>query len=182
MVKVTATKTDQPKAGWRFRLGLTILIVGWLSPLLIPVITRTSLATEWKTIISGLLAVGIPEVFTVAAIAIMGKSGYNLIKEHIFSFLKKHGPPDRVSLTRYRIGLVMFVLPVLFGWLGPYGVHLIPGYEAHRFFVSLFGDAMFVASLFVLGGDFWDKIRALFVYDARVQIHDPKRDLRSSAG
>ena len=171
MVKVTATKTEQPRAGWRFRLGLTILIVGWLSPLLIPVITRTSLATEWKTIISGLLAVGIPEVFTVAAVAIMGKSGYNLIKERIFSFLKKHGPPDRVSLTRYRIGLVMFVLPVVFGWLGPYGVHLIPGYETHRFVVNLVGDVMFVASLFVLGGDFWDKIRALFIHSAKVQIN-----------
>ena len=67
MVKTTVTETEQPKAGWRFRLGLTILIVGWLSPVLIPVITRTSLSTEWKTIISGLLAVGIPEVFTVAA-------------------------------------------------------------------------------------------------------------------
>ncbi len=147
------------------------MIVGWLSPLLIPLVTRTSLATEWKTIISGLLAVGIPEVFTVAAIAIMGKSGYNLIKERIFRLLKKHGPPDRVSLTRYRIGLVMFGLPVLFGWLGPYGVHLIPGYEVHRFVVNLIGDVMFVSSLFVLGGDFWDKIRALFIHSAKVQIN-----------
>ena len=171
MVKVAATKTDQPKAGWRIRLGLTILVIGWLSPLCIPVITATELPTKWKTVISGLLAVGIPEVFTVAAIAIMGKSGYNLIKERIFSFLKKHGPPDRVSLTRYRIGLVMFVLPLVFGWLGPYGVHLIPGYEAHRFVVSLVGDVMFVASLFVLGGDFWDKIRALFIHSAKVQIN-----------
>ena len=174
MVKVTATKTDQPKAGWRFRLGLTILIVGWLSPLLIPVVTRTSLSTEWKTIISGLLAIGIPEVFTVAAIAIMGKSGYNLIKERVFSLLKKHGPPDRVSLTRYRIGLVMFGLPVIFGWLGPYGVNLIPGYETHRFVVNLIGDVMFVASLFVLGGDFWDKVRALFIHQARVRIATEK--------
>jgi len=171
MVKSTATKNDQPKAGWRFRLGLTILIVGWLSPLLIPLVTRTALATEWKTIISGLLAVGIPEVLTVAAIAIMGKSGYNLIKERIFSFFKKHGPPDRVSRTRYRIGLVMFVIPIAFGWLGPYGVHLIPGYEAHRFVVSLIGDVMFVASFFVLGGDFWDKIRALFIHSAEVQVN-----------
>jgi hypothetical protein len=171
MVKTAATKTDQPKAEWRFRLGLIILVVGWLSPLCIPVITATELPTRWKTIISGLLAVGIPEVFTVVAIAIMGKSGYNLIKERIFSFLKKHGPPDRVSLTRYRIGLVMFVLPVAFGWLGPYGVHLIPGYEAHRFVVSLIGDLMFVSSLFVLGGDFWDKIRALFIHSAKVQIN-----------
>ena len=171
MVKATATKTDQPKAGWRFRLGLTTLIVGWLSPLLIPLVTRTALATEWKTIISGLLAVGIPEVFTVVAIAIMGKSGYNLIKERIFSFFKKHGPPDRVSLTRYRVGLVKFVLPLLFGWLGPYGAHKITGYETHRFVVSVIGDVMFIASFFVLGGDFWDKIRALFIQSAKVQVN-----------
>jgi hypothetical protein len=171
MMEQKAMTTEQPRAGWRFRLGLTILIVGWLSPLLIPVVTRTSLATEWKTIISGLLAVGIPEVFTVAAIAIMGKSGYNLIKERIFSFLKRHGPPDRVSLTRYRIGLVMFVLPIVFGWLGPYGAHLIPGYEVHRFVVSLIGDVMFMASLFVLGGDFWDKIRALFIHQSTVHFN-----------
>jgi hypothetical protein len=164
MNQAAVSKPDQPRAGWHFRLGLTVLIVGWLSPLLIPLVTRTALATEWKTIVSGLLAVGIPEVFTVAAIAIMGKSGYNLIKERIFAILKKHGPPDRVSLARYRTGLVMFVLPVAFGWLGPYGAHLIPGYETHRFVVSLIGDLIFVASLFVLGGDFWDKVRALFIH------------------
>ena len=170
MTEPEAPKSEQPQAGWRFRLGMTVLIVGWLSPLLIPVVTWTSLATEWKTIISGLLAVGIPEVFTVVAIAIMGKSGYNLIKKRIFSFLKRHGPPDRVSLTRYRIGLVMFVLPILFGWLGPYGTQRIPGYETHRFWVSLIGDLIFIASFFVLGGDFWDKIRALFIRSARAQF------------
>ena len=138
----------------------------------IPLITATGLPMKWKTIISGMLAVGIPEVFTVVAIAIMGKSGYNLIKDRIFRFLKKHGPPDRVSLTRYRVGLVMFVLPVLFAWLGPYGSHRIPGYETHRFVVSLIGDVMFVASLFVLGGEFWDKIRALFIHSARVQVNN----------
>ena len=174
MMEQKAMTTEQPRAGWRFRLGLTILIVGCLSPLLIPVVTRTSLATEWKTIISGLLAVGIPEVFTVAAIAIMGKSGYNLIKERIFGFLKKHGPPDRVSLTRYRIGLVMFVLPIVFGWLGPYGAHQIPGYEAHRFTVNVIGDVMLMSSLFVLGGDFWDKVRALFIYEAKSHIPGQK--------
>ena len=75
MDKARVTETKHPRPKWRLRLGLTILVIGWLSPLLIPLVTRTSLATEWKTIISGLLAVGIPEVFTVAALAIMGKSG-----------------------------------------------------------------------------------------------------------
>jgi hypothetical protein len=173
MTQAANLKSEKPPTRLRFRLGLTILIVGWLSPLLIPIVTRTSLATEWKTIISGLLAVGIPEVFTVAAIAIMGKSGFNLIKERIFSFLKKHAPPDRVSLIRYRIGLVMFALPIIFGWLGPYGAHKIPGYETHRLVVIVIGDLMFAASLLVLGGDFWDKIRALFTHGARVQFNGP---------
>ena len=171
MNQTTSLKTGQTLAGWRLRLGLTILIVGWLSPVLIPFIIRTSLATEWKTILSGLLTVGIPEVFTVAAIALMGKSGYELIKERIFSFLKKHGPPDRVSPARYRVGLTMFMLPVLFGWLGPYGAHHIPGYETNRYVVSLIVDLMFVVSLFVLGGDFWDKIRALFIRSAKTQFN-----------
>jgi hypothetical protein len=144
------------------------MVVGWLSPLLIPFVTRTSLSTEWKTVVSGLLAVGIPEAFTVAAIAILGKSGYNLIKERFFSLLKKYGPPDRVSLARYRTGLVMYVLPILFGWLLPYMYHRIPGYGTHRFVVSLIGDIIFVVSIFVLGGDFWDKIRVLFIHNAKV--------------
>ena len=171
MVKATVMKPGQPRTGWRFRLGLIVLVVGWLSPLCIPVLAATDFPASWKAVISAMLAIGIPEVFTIVAIAIMGKSGYNFIKEYIFSFLKKHGPPDRVSLIRYRIGLVMFVLPVVFGWLGPYGAHLIPGYETHRFVVSFIGDVMFVGSLVVLGGDFWDKIRALFIHNAKAQFH-----------
>ena len=171
MTQTTASKTVQPQAEWRLHLGLIILVVGFLSPLTIPLVTASELSARWKAIISGALAVGIPEVFSIVAIAIMGKAGFNYIKARVFGFLKKHGPPDRVSLTRYRIGLLMFVLPVVFGWLGPYGAHLIPGYETQRFVVSLIGDGMFVASLFVLGGDFWDKIRSLFIHNDRVDIH-----------
>jgi hypothetical protein len=32
-------------------------------------------------------------------------------------------------------------------------------------------DLLLFSSLFVLGGDFWDKIRGLFIHDAVVQIH-----------
>jgi len=164
------TETELNQMRWRLHLGVIVFVIGFLSPLLIPLVTASELPTKWKAVISGCLAVGIPELFSIAAIAIMGKSGFNYIKERFFGFLKKYGPADKVSRTRYRIGLVMFVLPVGFAWLGPYGAHLIPGYETHRFVVSLIGDVMFVASLFVLGGDFWDKIRALFVYGATAKF------------
>jgi hypothetical protein len=46
-----------------------------------------------------------------------------------------------------------------------YAPHLIPGYAEHRIALNLTTDFLFIASLFVLGGDFWEKFRALFSYD-----------------
>ena len=169
-----ANAEKQQPGGWRMRLGLIILVVGFASPLAIPLVSSSGLSAKWKTLISGALAVGIPELFSIVAIAIMGKSGFNFIKERFFGFIKKYGPPDVVSRTRYRIGLVMFVLPALFGWLAPYAPHLIPGYGAHRIAVNLIGDLMLVFSLFVLGGDFWDKVRALFLHEAKALIPEAR--------
>jgi hypothetical protein len=171
MTQTTASKTVQPQAEWRLQLGLIILVVGFLSPLTIPLVTASELSARWKAIISGSLAVGIPEVFSIVAIAIMGKAGFNYIKARIFGFLKKHGPPDRVSRTRYHIGLAMFMLPILFGWLAPYAAHHVPGYEAHRLLINIIGDLMLFTSLFVLGGDFWDKLSALFIHSTKAQVN-----------
>jgi len=157
---------DPVHPDWRFRIGVIVFIVSWCSPLLIPLVTASGLPAHWKTIISGALAFGIPEIGTILAIAIMGKSGFGTMKKRIFGFLKKHGPADRVSLARYRIGLVMFVMPLLFGWLSPYLQGLFPQIDAHRNLLAITGDLLLVGSLFVLGGDFWDKVRSLFVHDA----------------
>jgi len=32
------------------------------------------------------------------------------------------------------------------------------------------GDTFFLTSFFVLGGKFWDKVKALFVYEARAVL------------
>ena len=169
MTRSTSTERDSLQP-WRFRMGIIVFAVGFLSPLLIPVFAGMNLPLAWKTTISGLLAVGVPEVFAIAAIALMGKKGFRYLKSRIFEFLKKHAPPDAVGQTRYRIGLVMFVLPLLFGWLGPYVPNIIPGYALQRFWLNLCGDLIFASSFFVLGGDFWDKVSALFIHGARVQI------------
>jgi hypothetical protein len=45
---------------------------------------------------------------------------------------------------------------------------LIPGYAEHRMAMNLAADFLFILTLFVLGGDFWEKLRSLFLYDAKV--------------
>jgi hypothetical protein len=172
MMKNETTTAVQPPSGWRFGMGIILFVLGLICPVFIPLVTATDLAGKWKAAISGLLAIGIPELLWMAAAAVLGKAGFNYLKGRLFSLFKKVAPPDVVSRTRYRVGLVMFLLPLLFGFLVPYAPHLVPGYEGHRFAVNLVGDLLLISSLFVLGGDFWDKLRALFVHGARVQIRD----------
>ena len=152
-----------------------IFISGFLSPLLIPIVTSSDLSTGWKAALSGLLALGIPELFMMIAVAVAGKEGFNYIKSKVFGFLKKHAPADTVSKTRYRIGLVLFFIPIIVGWLLPYFTHLIPSYEENRNFISVVGDIVLITSLFVLGGDFWDKLRSLFIYGAKAIFPDKKK-------
>jgi len=160
----------QTRPGWRFCGGIMLFVLGLLSPLFIPLVTATALPTGWKTALSGLLMLGIPELLWVAAAAIMGKAGFNHIKGKFWGFFKKMAPSDEVSLARYRVGLVMFLLPILFGWVGPYLLQRIPGYEDYRLAANIIGDVLLLSSLFVLGGDFWDKLRGLFIRKAKIQL------------
>ena len=146
----------------RLILGGTIFISGFLSPLAIPLVTGSTLSTEWKTMLSGVLVLGVPEAFMLIAIAILGKQGFDYLKSRLWKAVR---PADKVSSTRYRIGLVLFFTPILFGWLSPYLELWITALEAHQTRLAIAGDIIFTVSLFVLGGDFWLKIQALFTYD-----------------
>ena len=108
------------------------------------------------------------EVLGVLAIAVMGKPGFLYIKSRFFGLLRRYGPPREVSRARYNSGLVMFILPVLFGWLSIYTADYIPLYDENPLAYAIGGDLLLLTSLFVLGGDFWDKIRALFVHSDKV--------------
>ncbi len=158
---------SQIRSGWRVPTGVAILVLGFVAPAVIPLVAATRLPAAWKTLISGALAVGVPEVMMVLAAAVMGKEGFAELKVRLVGFFHRSGPPDTVGPVRYRIGLVMFTLPLLLGWLGPYFHDHLPGFDSHALWWHVGGDVVFLASLLVLGGDFWDKLRALFVHGAR---------------
>ena len=94
----------------------------------------------------------------------------------VFGHLGQFGPPHDVSPHRYRVGLVLFMIPLLFAWASPYFGHHLPGFESHQWIYAVTFDVMLLSSLFVLGGSFWDKLRALFKHDAHVMILDSARD------
>ena len=169
MTNVSSSVAEMPRKG-ALIVGGTLFVLGWLCPLFVPVVAASNLPTAWKAVASGVLLIGLPELLTVAAIAILGHSGYRYLKGRLLTALKRYGPPEIVGPTRYHIGLVLFVLPLLLGFLEPYLGHLIPGLAENRVVFCVACDLMFVSSLFVLGGEFWDKLRALFVHGAKARF------------
>lgn len=155
----------------RLILGTIILVGGFLSPLLIPSVIDSDLSASLKSILSGLLAFGIPELFMILAVAIMGKKGYQYLKDKTQKLLTRISP-ERVSPVRYRIGVVMFCIPIILGFLQPYLAHYIPYLERVPLSATITMDLMLLLSLFVLGGEFWEKLRGLFKYNIIASVRD----------
>jgi hypothetical protein len=172
MVDGMASPTPLPRG--RLILGGTVFVAGFAAPVLVPVVAASGLPASWKTALSGLLMVGIPELGMIVAVAILGKDGFAFltggIKRRLGAFFARHGPAEQVSSTRYKIGLVMFLVPILVGWATPYLGHHIPFYDGNEIAYAIGGDVVFLSSLFVLGGEFWDKLRSLFVHGARAEF------------
>jgi len=160
--------TWSQKSKTKLRLGAVILVVGFLSPLLIPLVVASNWSAATKSIISGLLAFGIPELFMLLAIVVMGKQGYEYIKGKVGKYLKPYLPPDQVSRGRYYLGLVLFSIPILVGILQPYLTHFFPLFKETPLWFHYGLDMIFIIGIFVLGGDFWDKLRGLFQRKAKI--------------
>lgn len=107
----------------------------------------------------------------------MGKAGLQQLKATLFH---QPAPPTEVGPTRHRIGLVMFFLPFVQSLLETWASHVAPQLVANRVWIDIIMDAMLVASLFVLGGNCWNKPRALFFVGASAVV--PARPDTIAAG
>ena len=123
--------------------------------------------------VATLVGVGVilQKVIFVSAVAVLGSSGFATLKKKLFAEM---APADEVGPVRYRIGLVMFMLPILQGLVETYASHAAPHLVANRLWVDVAMDIVLIASGFVLGGNVWDKIRALFVREARAVFPEDK--------
>jgi hypothetical protein len=151
-----------PPKGWRFKCGIGIFIFALMLWCLIPV--AASLDVPGSRIAALSATVFIANKFLlIACIAVMGMEGFQQLKAILFGHAKRLAPVRKVGPVRHTIGLVMFILPLLTSTLEPYVDHILPGIRPNLWQLQLLGDIMLVASFFVLGGDFWNKLKELFV-------------------
>ena len=161
---------ERKPAGWRMSLALVLWVDGFFLPLFIPIMSVLPLPVATNTALSGLLVLGLPQLLTVVAIAIVGKSGFHYLKERLFGAAKKLGPLAHVSRPRYRIGPVMLFMPLAVSLLEPYITLLVAHDDLPHWLYGAVGDTLFLMSFFVVGGEYSDKVKALFIYEARAVL------------
>jgi len=126
----------------------------------------------WKDFVLAAFWISAP-IMKISSIAILGKKSYLWIQYEMHFFYHRVARHRKVTRLRYNIGLVMFVTPFLPNYIFSFMPHLLPDSTLLRYFIIVSADVVFLSSLFVLGGDFWDKLAALFTYTAKARFESP---------
>ena len=172
----TTTDSDFTKT-WRYKVGLTMIIVGngiLLLGIIMPAFGAGA-ATVGKMVIGG-------EVLSLASIVFLGKSGFKAIKNKIFGFLKSTYTGS-VSPMRHYIGIALFLASIaamhfnnIYLWEffeasspdGPvpkiWGLDL-EQQDSLQLNIFIIGEICFLVSIYVLGADWWGRFRRIFVWE-----------------
>jgi hypothetical protein len=152
---------------WRFKLGMAIFVLAFAIWLLMPLVAALNASGTTLAALSGILFIS-NKALLLVVVAVMGKPGFQQLRRRVFGYVMALAPASNVGPLRHSIGLGMFGLPLFTTFLEPYDDYIWPALLAHSWQVELLSDLIFIASFFVLGGNFWDKIKALFVRTAGV--------------
>jgi hypothetical protein len=152
---------------WRFSCGIALFVVAVALVLMIPLLAAFGMQPATLAAVTGAVFI-INKILLVTVIALLGKAGFQRLKNRLAGYIPRLHSVPPVGPVRHAIGLVMFWLPLTWSILEPYIDYFWPGLRPDRWEYQLAGDLIFVAGFFVLGGNFWEKVQALFIRTARV--------------
>jgi hypothetical protein len=163
---------------WRYQLGILLFALGNLSVVLGIVLPVIGLGSVVGATVIGAMIVG-GEVLSMASIVFIGKAGFLALKQKLFGAAKE-GYAAPIGRTRHRIGITLFLmnglttyLIVLYAWAAfsaeAEGSHIVWGLDLAqqwKLVLGLFltGELSFLLSLYVLGADWWERFRNVFVW------------------
>ena len=172
-----ATQDTDFTKSWRYKIGLTMIIVGNLGILFALVMPALGVGAGAV----GALVVG-GEIVSLASIAFLGKEGFKAIKSKFFAFVKaSYARP--VGKTRHYIGIVLlcanvltYFILALYAWdsfaaATPKGPHpIVWGLDLDQQasmveWLFLIGELAFLVAIYVLGADWWGRFRRIFVWE-----------------
>ncbi len=158
---------------WRYKLGLALIIGGHLILLLGLLLPALGVLSAG----GAAMAVVVGEVVGLASIVFLGKQGFLAIKSKFVGAIRAEFARP-VGRSRHTIGIVLLlsnffasVTLAAFAWAS---YEVAPGEivwgmsleEQADFYATLFaaGELAFPVGIVVLGADWWERFRGLFVW------------------
>mgnify|MGYP001230997921 CR=1 FL=1 len=163
-----------PASGtWKRRLGLGLLVysfvplctVGLLAFLDVPPAAAVTYSAVY-------LASG--EIAFLAAVALLGKAFVTAVKDKIKAFFRTTGKPATprpISRARHAMGVSLFALSIVpyYAALGFLLLARITSADVPLLLgLLLSGEGLFLVSLFVLGEEFWARLKRLFEWPGKL--------------
>lgn len=156
------------KKNWKYYLGMTLFIYCW-----IPYIVSGMLLFYKIPLgdLVGLMTIFIAssEISFAISIVLLGKTFVKMLKSKILGIFfrqKTVKPAKPVGKMRHYIGVALLFLSFIPSLAVE--IFLLLGYpktdagHVYMFISLLSGYTMFIVGLFILGGDFWDRVKKLF--------------------
>lgn len=150
----------------RFFLGLFFFVLFLIAPALIPLVIWLPISTGWQAALSAGLALGLPEVFAIIAVALLGRERFDALMQPIKRLIRRVSP-QVVSRRRYLIGLVLLIIPVVDALIFLHSDEWRERFQGQMLVRAIIWNSLIIIGFLVLGGDFWDKFRALFHHRAK---------------
>ncbi len=147
----------------KFYVGIILFCLGLFLPFLALIVPFLGISLLVKTVLAAIFIVGGPEVFMVLGVVFAGKPTINLIKAKFKSFFLF----KPVSRTRHYIGITCLLFSIVAGWVSMYFLVLTDRPIGDEIKLLCLGsiDLIFIASFFILGSPFFQKLTNLFTWN-----------------
>src|SRR4029077_6680749 len=165
---------------WRFYAGMTAMALAVIMPLSALVVPVLGLSTTQSALLAGVLLAGGPEVLCILAVALLGKETFLYFAHRAKTALRRAVIDQPASKARYYTGLVVILLSWLPAYIYAYAPALTPQGDARIYLLAAM-DLAFVVSVFLMGGEFWERSGASSSTKAGTS-HAQIRMARSAAG
>ena len=152
--------------GWRFYAGMTALILSLIMPLFAFLVPLLGLPVAESAVIVGVLIAGGPEVVGLVGIALLGRNAFQYFTYKLKTALRRVVLPKRVSKRRYYFGLSVSLASLLPLYVYGYFPNWLPSGDT-RIYILATADMSFILSMFIMGGEFWEKFRRLFIWEGK---------------
>jgi hypothetical protein len=159
----------QPESAsnWRLKAGIAVLVLAMALPLSALFVPLLDLPMTQSALLGGGLVAGAPEVLMLLAAALLGRQNFDRIVGAAKKFFVTTFFAAPVSRQRYYAGLAVCVLSIVPLYLAGYVPSWMPAGNS-RIAILAAADVAFILSFFVMGGEFWEKFRRLFMWEGKV--------------